>query len=82
MRKSQIMLTSLTLAAGILVGAAGVALTAERHPQIHDAQADLAKAKYHLEQAAHDYAGHRVAAIQHIDQAQAELKLALVSDTH
>jgi hypothetical protein len=82
MRKSQVMLTALTLAAGVIVGAASVALTAERHPQIHDAQADLARAKAHLEQAAHDYAGHRVAAIERIDQAQNELKLALIADTH
>lgn len=52
----------------------------ERHPQIHKAMNKLEEAKRHLQEAAHDYAGHRVKAIQFIDQAQQELNLALQSD--
>lgn len=52
----------------------------ERHPEIHKAINKLKAAKEDLEKAAHDYAGHRVKAIQAIDQALEELRLALASD--
>lgn len=60
----------------------GVAWTAESHPEIHEAQADLRQAKDRLEHAAHDFAGHRAKAIDHINAALNELKLALQSDKH
>jgi len=53
----------------------------EHHPEIHKAMRKLRGAKEDLEKAAKDYAGHRVAAIGYIDQALAELKAALASDT-
>jgi len=52
----------------------------ERHPEIHRALRKLRAAKEDLEKAAHDYAGHRVAAIQAIDQGIKELEAALQSD--
>ena len=52
----------------------------ERHPEIHKAIRKLKAAKEDLEKAAHDYSGHRVKAIQAIDQALAELEQALASD--
>ncbi len=52
----------------------------EHHPEIHKAIRKLRVAKEDLEKAAHDYAGHRVKAIQAIDQALAELEQALASD--
>jgi hypothetical protein len=52
----------------------------ERHPELHRALRKLRAAKEDLEKASHDYAGHRVKAIQAIDQALEELKQALASD--
>jgi hypothetical protein len=52
----------------------------EHHPEIHKAMRKLRGAKADLEKAAHDYAGHRVAAIKLIDQALEELRAALESD--
>jgi predicted lipoprotein len=46
-------------------------------PEIHKAIRQLRQAKQDLEKAAHDYCGHRVAAIQAIDQALHELEEAL-----
>ena len=68
------------LAAGFALGLVTSAMTAERHPEIHRAQRYLDQAKGALEHAAHDYAGHRVKAIEDINQAQDELRLALESD--
>jgi uncharacterized membrane-anchored protein YhcB (DUF1043 family) len=82
MRRSSIVLGLMVLVIGVVLGVAGVALTAERHPEIRAAQADLARAKHRLEHAAHDFAGHRVKAIAHIDEAQEELRMALESDRH
>jgi hypothetical protein len=80
MRKSKGFLVVTVLAIGFVLGLASAALTAERHPEIHLAQSRLAQAKNALEHAAHDFAGHRVKAIEHITEAQEELKLALESD--
>jgi hypothetical protein len=59
---------------------AGAAWTAERHPEIRAAQNHLMQAKGRLEHADHDFAGHRVKAIAHINEALEELRLALESD--
>jgi hypothetical protein len=50
-------------------------------PEIHKAMRKLRGAKADLEKAAHDYGGHRVKAIEDINQALEELKAALESDT-
>jgi len=39
------------------------------HPEIHAALEAMRNAKHHLEGAAHDFDGHRVKAIEHLDQA-------------
>jgi hypothetical protein len=67
------------LALGATLGATA-AYTAEPHPAIHAAQKDLELAKRTLEHADHDFAGHRVKAIQQIDGALVELRLALEAD--
>jgi hypothetical protein len=79
MRKSRGIFVVLLLTAGFVLGM-GVSAAEEKHPEIHKAQKFLADAKNALQHAAHDYEGHRVKAIDHIDEAQAELKLALESD--
>jgi hypothetical protein len=69
-------------AAPVAVAPAGAPVTVhhEHHPEIHKAMRKLRGAKADLEKAAHDYAGHRVAAINLINQALEELKAALESD--
>jgi len=52
----------------------------EHHPEIHKAMRKLRGAKEDLEKATHDYAGHRVKAIEAIDRALEELRAALASD--
>lgn len=45
------------------------------HPQIHDALEAMRTAKHHLEGAQHEFQGHRVKAIQHLDQAIREAEI-------
>ncbi len=66
-------LASAALAAGMLGFTIGT-IAAERHPEINRAERALRNAKTDLEHAAHDFGGHRVAAIQFIDQALHELQ--------
>jgi hypothetical protein len=55
----------------------------ERHPEIRAAMRALQNAERHLQQAAHDYGGHRVKAMELIKQAEEELKAGLEYDrTH
>jgi len=68
-------------------GAAGLALVAgirsaqaEPHPAIRGAIQALERAKSDLQHAAHDFGGHRVDAIQSIDRALEQLRLALKYD--
>ncbi|MGC2333958.1 MAG: hypothetical protein WA581_21080 [Candidatus Acidiferrales bacterium] len=60
--------------------AAAPAPAAEPHPEIRDAIAALQNARNHLDHAAHDFGGHRVDAIQAIDQAIAQLRICLKYD--
>jgi hypothetical protein len=57
-----------------------VAGSHERHPAIHAAIRALERAKIELKNAAHDFGGHREAALQECDAAIAQLKLALQYD--
>ncbi len=52
----------------------------ERHPELHKAMHKLRGAKQDLEKAAQDYGGHKVKAIEAINQALAELRAAIDSD--
>jgi hypothetical protein len=45
------------------------------HPHIHEGLEAMRAAKHHLEQAAHDFEGHRVKAIEHLDQAIREAEI-------
>ena len=56
------------------------ASTQERHPEIHAAKQHLREAKRNLEHAAHDFGGHRAAALKHVDEALAECDQALAFD--
>ena len=50
-----------------------LAKTAEPHPEIRDAIGALERARDHLKHAAHDFGGHRVAAIRAIEVALKQL---------
>jgi hypothetical protein len=52
----------------------------EPHPEIHDALAALRRAREHLEHAAHDFGGHREAALKATDNAIRQLELCLKYD--
>lgn len=52
----------------------------ERHPHIRASVAELQSAKEELRTAAHDFCGHRVEAIEKIDQALNQLRAALACD--
>ncbi|HEY6766139.1 MAG TPA: hypothetical protein VI386_15385 [Candidatus Sulfotelmatobacter sp.] len=47
----------------------------ERHPHIHEAMEAMHAAKHHLESAGHDFDGHRVEAIRHLDAAIHEAEI-------
>jgi hypothetical protein len=74
-----------TLAAGAAAGLALVAgivgaQAAERHPAIRAAINSLQKAKADLQHADHDFGGHRAEAIESIDRAIEQLRVALKFD--
>ncbi|MGH9512408.1 MAG: hypothetical protein ACRD2U_09770 [Terriglobales bacterium] len=48
---------------------------AERHPEIHRAIEALRNAKHHLEEAAHDFGGHKADAIRATDEAIRQLEI-------
>jgi len=52
----------------------------ERHPKIHQAINALQVAKGDLQNAAHDFCGHRVEALEAVNEAIKQLNLALESD--
>lgn len=45
------------------------------HPHIHQALEAMRAARGHLQEAAHDFDGHRVKAIEHLDQAIREAEM-------
>ena len=49
----------------------------ERHPHIDEALESMRAAKHHLESADHDFDGHRVKAIEHLDQAIHEAEVCM-----
>jgi hypothetical protein len=53
------------------------AAAAEPHPELRAAMANLREAREHLDHAAHDFGGHRVAAIKAVDVAIHEVDEAM-----
>ncbi len=53
------------------------AATPEAHPHIDEALEAMRNAKHHLETAEHDFGGHRVKAIEHLNQAIREAEVCL-----
>ncbi len=75
--------TAIVFAAGLAISTQTLAdMHHEHHPELHKAREKLEHAKSDLEHAAHDYGGHRVAAIKAIDTALGELHAAIDYDEH
>jgi hypothetical protein len=53
---------------------------AERHPQIREAIESLRNARHHLQEAAHDFGGHKVEAMRATDEAIRQLEICLKYD--
>lgn len=56
---------------------AAVAPVPERHPHIDEALESMRAAKHHLESAEHDFDGHRMKAIEHLDRAIHEAEVCM-----
>lgn len=65
--------------AKVPTAAAVFAAMPERHPHIDEALEAMRSAKHHLESAEHDFQGHRVSAIEHLNKAihEAEICMAM-----
>lgn len=59
------------------VPAPAAAAMPERHPHIDEALESMRAAKHHLESAEHDFDGHRVKAIEHLNQAIHEAEICM-----
>ena len=62
-------------AAAVPATPAAAAATPEEHPHIHEALEAMRNAKHHLESAEHDFHGHRVKSIEHLNQAIHEAEI-------
>lgn len=72
-------LTSAVAATGLAL-VADIAEAQERHPEIRRAIRALENARNYMEHAAHDFGGHRVAALKECDEAIRQLREALRYD--
>ena len=54
----------------------------EHHPELQHAMHALENAKVALEKGSHDFGGHRVKALEHVNAAIGEVKQAMESDQH
>ena len=63
--------------AAAVPAAVPAAAMAERHPHIEQALESMRAAKHHLESAEHDFDGHRVKAIEHLDRAIHEAEICM-----
>jgi hypothetical protein len=59
---------------------AAAAAPAPEHPEIRAAMNSIDRAKTHLQEAAHDFGGHRVDAIKALDEAHHQLEICLQYD--
>ena len=85
MKKNIALLTTMAVLSSLAIFTLGTTITQaaerhEKHPKIHHAIVALEEAKRELRSAAHDFGGHREAALKDCDAAIAQLKLALQFD--
>ncbi len=73
-----------TVLAGVTIAGvtsvASIAEAQERHPEIRRAIAALERAKDYMQHAAHDFGGHRAAALEDCERAIHQLQVALQFD--
>jgi Skp family chaperone for outer membrane proteins len=62
-------------AAAVPAAPAAAAVPPERHPEIAAALEAMRNAKAHLESAAHDFGGHRVKSLEHLQKAIEEAEI-------
>jgi len=74
--------TPAVMAQGAPGAAPAPAMHRERHPEMRRALRELQAAKRDLEHAAHDFNGHRAAALNHTNEAISEVEAGLKSDQH
>ncbi|HEX4785618.1 MAG TPA: hypothetical protein VH350_14850 [Candidatus Sulfotelmatobacter sp.] len=67
--------TPVAAAVGLPASPTPTAAPPEEHPHIHQALEAMREAKHHLESAEHDFRGHRVKAIEHLNQAIHEAEI-------
>jgi hypothetical protein len=67
-------------AAAAVPAAPAAAAMPERHPHIDEALEHMRAAKHELETAAHDFKGHRVKSLAHLNQAIEEAEICLKVD--
>jgi hypothetical protein len=81
MRRRTVLSTSLSAGfLALVLLRATPAVAAGSHPEIRKAIHALELARNHLQHAAHDFGGHRVEALQSIDNALTQLRIALKYD--
>ena len=80
MRMTRRNLAAGAAAAGAVLAAGITSAHAERHPAIRAAINSLEKAKFDLMHADHDFGGHKMEAIQSIDHAIEQLRIAMRFD--
>jgi hypothetical protein len=68
------------VAAVPVLAVAAAALPAEPHPHIREALESMREAKKHLETAAHDFDGHRVKSLEHLQKAIEEAEICMKLD--
>lgn len=61
----------------VVVPPANAAPVPEAHPHIDEALEAMRNAKHHLESAEHDFDGHRMKAIEHLNQAIHEAEICM-----
>jgi hypothetical protein len=71
---------ALTLPTAVPSALATPAPAPEPHPEIRAAIGSINRARTHLQEAAHDFGGHRVDAIKALDEAQRQLNICLQYD--
>ena len=70
----------LALMTAVIISIPRSAVTQERHPHIRGAMQELREARRELATGAHDFCGHKVAAMREIDATLEQLRLALDCD--
>ena len=75
MKKAVIYITVFVLGAALSLGVTAV-YGAEKYPHIRAALRELDGAKLELQNAPHDFGGHRILALHAVEEAQTQLNLA------